>query len=178
LATGNDKKVFFNGLLSKLVVTPSVATTGTTKAAAAPPAVAGTTAAAGTAAAAAAPPPAAVTTGTTGSVPVPASAPTAGTFKVITAPPSDYTSGEPEINMFRVFVYKAQNNEDILLGTATANRSQTLKSVIDGVKGANPNQRCIVSNGKTFITSLDPKDYYVTFGNLKLKYDQAELTLI
>ena len=80
--------------------------------------------------------------------------------------------------MFRVFVYKIGKTDDILLATATANRSQTIKSVIDGVKGANPNQRCLVSSGKMFVTSLDPKDYYITFGNLRLKYDQAELTLI
>ena len=163
LATGDAKKNFFNELLAKIVITPSVATTVPAKAAAATvPAKAAAT----------------VPTTTAATVPTTTASTGTGTFKVVNAPPPDYTTGEPEINMFKVFVYRAQNKEDILIGTATANRSQTLKSVIDGVKGANPNQRCIVSNGKTFVTSLDPKDYYVTFANLKLRYDQAELTLI
>jgi hypothetical protein len=29
-----------------------------------------------------------------------------------------------------------------------------------------------------FVTSLDPKDFYVSFANLNLKYDQVELFVI
>jgi hypothetical protein len=90
-------------------------------------------------------------------------------------------NGEPELMLFKVYVYRMGRNErngDDLLAHATASRSQTIKSVLDGVKGANPNQRCIVSSGKQFVTSLDPKDYYTTFANLRLRYPQAELTLI
>jgi hypothetical protein len=87
-------------------------------------------------------------------------------------------NGEPELMMFKVYVYRTGRNGDDLLAHSTANRSQTIKSVLDGVKGANPSQRCIVSSGKQFVTSLDPRDYYTTFANLRLRYDQAELTLI
>jgi hypothetical protein len=85
---------------------------------------------------------------------------------------------EPDLMMFRVYVYRTGRNGDDLLASSTANRSQTIKSVLDAVKGANPSQRCIVSSGKQFVTSLDPKDYYTTFANLRLRYPQAELTLI
>ena len=87
-------------------------------------------------------------------------------------------NGEPELMMFKVYVYRTGRNGDDLLASSTANRSQSIKSVLDAVKGANPSQRCIVSSGKQFVTSLDPKEYYTTFANLRLRYPQAELTLI
>ena len=90
----------------------------------------------------------------------------------------DYISGDPDVEYFRVSVYRTQNNKDNLLGSSTVNKSATIKSVIDSIKGGNPNYRCLVSCGKMLVTSLDPKDYYTTFAHFRLKYEQVELYLI
>ena len=90
----------------------------------------------------------------------------------------DYDGGDPDISVFTVHVYKNTGHGDVLLGSRTVRTTDTIKSVIDSVKGANPNQRCIVTCYKNFLNSLGPKDYYVPFGNLRLKYDQVELWLI
>jgi hypothetical protein len=90
----------------------------------------------------------------------------------------DYISGDPDVEYFKVTVYRTQNNRDHLLGSSTVNKSTTIKTVIDSIKGGNPNMRCLVSSGKMLVTSLDPKDYYTTFAHFRLKYDQVELFLI
>jgi len=79
---------------------------------------------------------------------------------------------------FKVDLYKNTGGGDVLLGSRTVTRNDTIKSVIDSVKGSNPNQRCIVTSHKNFLNSIGPKDYYVTFGNLRLQYEQVELWLI
>ena len=90
-----------------------------------------------------------------------------------------YSSGEPEITTFKVLVYKNEFNKgDILLSSGSASRSHTIKSILDTIKGASNSKKCIVSCGRIFITSLEPKDYYQTLGSLHLKYDSVELYLI
>ena len=86
--------------------------------------------------------------------------------------------GDPEIGMFKVDVYRTVGGGDVLLGSRVVTRNDTIKSVIDSIKGGNPNQRCIVSTYKSFLNSLGPKDYYATFNHLKLTRDQVELFLI
>jgi hypothetical protein len=92
---------------------------------------------------------------------------------------ADYDAGDAPIQTYKVSVNKIlRNNSKVPLGTVMVNRSATIKSVLDGMKDANPSTRCMVSGGSMFITSLDPSAYYTQFYNLRLKYDQVELDLI
>jgi hypothetical protein len=92
---------------------------------------------------------------------------------------ADYDTGDAPIQTYRVSVNKIlKNNSKVPLGTVMVNRAATIKSVLDGIKDANPSTRCMVSGGSMFITSLDPSAYYTQFYNLRLKYDQVELDLI
>lgn len=106
----------------------------------------------------------------------------ASTTAPLARPPSKddyYSSGDAEITSFKVYVYKNEfNRGDVLLSSGSASRANTVKSILDGVKGANNSRRCIVSSGKIFITSLEPKDYYQTLASLHPKYDSVELYLI
>jgi hypothetical protein len=63
------------------------------------------------------------------------------------------------------------------LGSGNAHRSSSIKSVLDSIKGSNPSSRCVVSSGKSFVTSLDSNNYYTPFSNLRLKHSQVELHL-
>ena len=87
-----------------------------------------------------------------------------------------YVSGDVDINLFKVALYKTVNGRDQFVGQSTCSRNDTIKSVLNAFKQVC--MRCIVSSGKMFVTSLDPKDLYVSFSNLNLKYDQVELYLL
>ena len=106
------------------------------------------------------------------------SAPSSSTITLTTKEemPEYYVAGEPDIILFKVFLYRTINNRDQFIGSTTCARNQTIKSVLDSFKQSC--MRCLVSSGRMFVTSLDSKDLYVSFANLNLKYDQVELFLI
>jgi hypothetical protein len=87
-----------------------------------------------------------------------------------------YVSGDIDINLFKVAVYRTVNGRDQFVGQSTCSRNDTIKSVLNAFKQVC--MRCLVSSGQMFVTSLDPKDLYVSFSNLNLKYDQVSLYLL
>jgi hypothetical protein len=87
--------------------------------------------------------------------------------------------GEPDIQTYNIKIYKSMGkNGDTLLGSTSAHRTQTIKSVLDTIKGGSSSQRCIVTSYHNFVNSIGPKDYYATLSNLRLKNNQVELYLI
>jgi hypothetical protein len=93
--------------------------------------------------------------------------------------PSLIDYGDPEFSSYNVRVYKSTGNRgDTLLGSTVASSGQTIKSVLDSIKGAGVSQRCIVTSHHNFVNSIGPKDYYVSFNNLRLRNGNVELFLI
>jgi hypothetical protein len=88
-------------------------------------------------------------------------------------------SGDADIQTYNVKVFKSMGkNGDTLLGSTSVHRSQTIKSVLDSIKGGSSSQRCVITSYHNFVNSIGPKDYYVTLSNLRLKNPQLELYLI
>jgi hypothetical protein len=87
--------------------------------------------------------------------------------------------GEPDIQILDVTVYKIErNNTKRFLATKPVSRYTTVKALLDQIKDAYPNTRCLVSSGGMFVTSLDPSAYYTSFHLLGIKHQSLELELI